>query len=115
VLGQLASLSALAQQTAHAFPDLDDLNSPDEHSDDDSDDGFGDQTVLMPAGGPAAGPPSKPQPNPVDTESGAEQVEPGPVTSVPEDVAVDGDTTVLVAPGDLPAGTAHLSQGRNQQ
>jgi hypothetical protein len=41
VLNQLASLSALAEQTAHAFPDLEDL--------DDFDGEQGDRTVMMPA------------------------------------------------------------------
>ncbi len=112
VLSQLASLSALAQQTAHAFPDLDDLTSSDLQAAEEDDDELGDQTVLMPADAPAAVPPGrKPQPNPVDAESGAEQVAPGAGTAGPADVAVDGDATVLVAPGDLPAGTEHLHGG----
>ena len=41
VLNQLASLSALAEQTAHSFPDLEDL--------DDFDGEQGDRTVMMPA------------------------------------------------------------------
>jgi cell division septum initiation protein DivIVA len=40
VLNQLASLSALAEQTAHAFPDMEDL--------DDFDGEQGDRTVMMP-------------------------------------------------------------------
>lgn len=117
VLGQLASLSALAQQTAHAFPDLDDLNAPDESTDDEVGDEvhveYGDQTVLMPAGSPAAGPPSsKPQANPVNAESGPERVEPDSGPAGQPDNAVDGDATVLVAPADVPAGTAHLNQNK---
>ncbi len=48
VLSQLASLSALAEQTASAFPDLDDPSEPDGES--------GDQTVLRPEGLPPAVP-----------------------------------------------------------
>ncbi len=83
VLGQLASLSALAQQTANAFPDLDD---PSEIEQDGSD-----HTILRPAGLPPAGPED-------DSESSE------------DDIPVDGDATVLVSPAQLPAGTQHLGQ-----
>lgn len=125
VLGQLASLSALAQQTAHAFPDVDDLNDTEGGttggSGSDADvpaDDFDDRTILVPAGTPAAGPQGKPQPaadNPVDAESGAERADPEPTGAASEaNVPVDGDATVLVAPGDLPAGTEHLGKTRKR-
>ncbi len=79
VLSQLASLSALAEQTASAFPDLDAPGELDGET--------GDQTVMRPEGLAPAGP---------DQGSGS------------DDVEVDGDATVLVASSDLPAGTGHL-------
>lgn len=81
VLSQLASLSALAEQTASGFPDLDDPSDLESGE-------TGDRTVLRPGGH--------------ETDAGlAAEDTPEP--------AVDGDATVLVAPSDMPAGTAHLS------
>jgi cell division septum initiation protein DivIVA len=127
VLSQLASLSALAEQTANAFPDLD------EPSDIESEEP-GDQTVLRPAGQaaggqnrtdddvaveddptrvvstPSPGPPAGPN-RPKQQPGGKAQTpsKAGPGGSEPE---VDGDATVLVPPSDRPAGTEHLSGQR---
>ncbi len=118
MLSQLASLSALAEQTAHSFPDIDDPNDFDSE-------GGGDQTVLRPAQGGPAGPGGNDQKaagdSPVDAESGAEKAEPETTGNEQRDAEVeheepeiDGDATVLVSPGDLPAGTAHLAdRGRD--
>ena len=99
VLSQLASLSALAQQTASAFPDLDDPSELES-----------DQTVVREPNGPAkpeatAEVPEDDAPTEtvplVDTEKPADEQEPEP--------EIDGDATVLVDPSDLPAGTGHLA------
>ena len=74
VLSQLASLSALAEQTASAFPDLDDPS--------DLEPDGGDQTILRPEGLPPAGPDAN-----ADND---------------DEVEIDGDATVLVSPADTP-------------
>ena len=89
VLSQLASLSALAEQTASAFPDLDDPTEPDGEA--------GDQTVVRPESLPPAGP--------ADGEPKATEDSAAPSDS---DLEVDGDATVFVSASDLPAGTEHL-------
>jgi hypothetical protein len=43
----------------------------------------------------------------VDAESGPELAE---TADDDEEMEIDGDATVLVTPGDLPAGTEHLTQ-----
>jgi hypothetical protein len=131
VLNQLASLSALAEQTANAFPDLDEPDMEGEES-------SGDQTVLRPAGqarggktsteqeavveddptevvskqSPAA-PPAKPNAQPADASSQpagkSEAAKAGSAESEPE---LDGDATVLVPPSQRPAGTDRLSGQR---
>ena len=130
VLSQLASLSALAEQTASAFPDLDDpLDMEGEQ---------GDHTVMRPEGlapaKPSAGQPAssangaeepkteEPKTEDAPTEEGQTTVAvpvssgSGSASSSDEDeLEVDGDATILVAPSDLPAGTGHLpgSKGKN--
>ena len=141
VLNQLASLSALAEQTAHSFPDLEDL--------DDFDGEQGDRTVMMP---PSVAP-ALPRPDATETTQPAsvesadqpeaqEQDESStqtrvfaPVTDAgspaseqesaqqsessaagesrneDEAMEIDGDATVMVPPSQLPAGTAHLHGG----
>ena len=140
VLNQLASLSALAEQTAHSFPDFDDL-------DDDLDGEQGDRTVTMP---PMTAPALPRQQGPSDAPAGeVGDTPPAPAASDGADAAdqegvgeqdesatetrvfaavqdqeadpdgaddddtmpIDGDATVMVAPSDLPAGTAHLHGG----
>ena len=108
VLSQLANLSALAEQTAHSFPDLDEPEDPND----------GDRTAENSAPqtaddtGAADEPPAddtspdKGEP-PVDAESGPELAE---TADDDEEMEIDGDATVLVTPGDLPAGTEHLTQ-----
>jgi len=90
VLSQLASLSALAEQTASAFPDLEDPSEPDGES--------GDQTVLRPEGLPPAVPDDAESTATDESGAGSES-----------DLEVDGDATVFVSASDLPAGTEHLS------
>ena len=86
VLSQLASLSALAEQTASAFPDLDDPS--------DLEPDAGDQTILRPEGLPPAGPDGN-----------------GRTRTVADDgeVEIDGDATVLSRRRETPAGTEHLA------
>ena len=101
VLSQLASLSALAEETAHSFPDLEDPSDIENE---------GDQTVLRPAGlspslpteGGAAGQPS---PNGSGKADGSENGQ----DEEADDLEIDGDATVLVAASDQPAGAAHLA------
>jgi cell division septum initiation protein DivIVA len=126
VLSQLASLSALAEQTANAFPDLDE---PSEIEGEEA----GDQTVLRPTGqapdrqhrtdqdraveddptqvvarqSPAATKPSaQPKPAPPRPAGRTEGPKTGSAEPEPE---VDGDATVLVPPSEHPAGTERLS------
>jgi len=136
VLNQLASLSALAEQTAHSFPDLEDLEDIDDLDEFDGEEG--DRTIMM----PAAMPPSLPSPESAeDHDQAAEEsstetrvfpavahleesrqeadqttvsvVPPAPLAegASDESVEVDGDATVMVPPSQLPAGTAHLRGG----
>ena len=131
VLNQLASLSALAEQTANAFPDLDD---PDLGGDESS----GDQTVVRPAGQTTGGknkpdqpaaeddpteviskessdtPPAKPKAQPTAGASSqpAGKSEPAKAGSAESEPEVDGDATVLVPPSQRPAGTERLSGQR---
>jgi hypothetical protein len=94
VLSQLASLSALAEQTASAFPDLDDPS--------DLEGEVGDRTVMRPDMLPPAGPNED---NSAASKAGsarnggksgeARKSDEG------EELEIDGDATVLVAPSDL--------------
>jgi hypothetical protein len=100
VLSQLASLSALAEETAHSFPDLEDPSDIDE----------GDHTVLRPAGlSPSLpadqGAAGQPSPNGSGKADGSENGQ----DEEADDLEIDGDATVLVAASDQPAGTAHLA------
>ena len=131
VLSQLASLSALAEQTANAFPDLD------EPSEIEGDEPSADHTVLRPAGkrpdamdrGQAAAVEDDPtelvskpsptappgNPNAQSTGGPARPVGKGETPkggSAEREPEVDGDATVLVPPSQRPAGTEHLSQRR---
>jgi hypothetical protein len=94
VLSQLASLSALAEQTASAFPDLDDPSELEGE--------VGDRTVMRPDMLPPAGPNE-------DSSAGSKA---GPArngggsgeagrSGEDEELEIDGDATVLVAPSDL--------------
>jgi hypothetical protein len=89
VLSQLASLSALAEQTASAFPDLDDPN--------DLEGEVGDRTVMRPDMLPPAGPDedSAASGNAGSGRNG------GKSPSEVDELEIDGDATVLVAPSDL--------------
>jgi hypothetical protein len=69
VLSQLASLSAIAEQTASSFPDLDDL--------DDFDAEHGDRTITMPPQPPALPPETRSQDQPLpDSDTGRDQGDP---------------------------------------
>jgi F0F1-type ATP synthase membrane subunit b/b' len=88
VLSQLASLSALAEQTASAFPDLDDPNDLEGEA--------GDRTVMRPDMLPPAGP----------NEESSASSKTGPArngrkSGEDDELEIDGDATVLVAPSDL--------------
>jgi hypothetical protein len=91
VLSQLASLSALAEQTASAFPDLDDPSDLEGGE-------VGDRTVMRPDMLPPAGP--------SEDNSGGGRPGPSPrnggKASEDHELEIDGDATVLVAPSDLP-------------
>jgi hypothetical protein len=93
VLSQLASLSALAEQTASAFPDLDDPN--------DLEGEVGDRTVMRPDMLPPAG---------LNEESAANSKggsgRNGGKSDEDDELEIDGDATVLVAPSDLSAEAA---------
>jgi len=94
VLSQLASLSALAEQTASAFPDLDDPKDLEGGE-------AGDRTVMRPDMLPPAGP------NKENSAVGkAGSVPNGGKTGADEGPEIDGDATVLVAPSDLSSGAA---------
>jgi hypothetical protein len=104
VLSQLASLSALAEQTASAFPDLDDPSDLDS-----------DPTILRESDGPAS---KAAAANDRTAEAPAEDAptentpDAKPAKPAPQQEAepeVDGDATVLVSPSELPAGTEHLT------
>ena len=119
VLNQLASLSALAQQTAQSFPEIDDLTDFGAEE--------GDRTIMRPAdAGPAlpetdeaheqtnghAREPQEQRPDDDPTERlGAESHE-----SAEEEAEVDGDATIVIPAGNIPSGTAHLKtdSGENQ-
>lgn len=139
VLNQLASLSALAEQTTTSFPDLDDLEGFDSEQ--------GDQTITMPPGmAPALPPERAPQPAGEDGPAGAKGnsesatktrelptvgdggTGPGrhdaPSTDEAQDdgaddsetaLEIDGDATIMVPASQLPAGTAHLRGGSGSQ
>jgi hypothetical protein len=100
VLSQLASLSALAEETAHSFPDLEDPSDIENE---------GDQTVLRPAGlspsMPTEGAAGQSSPNGSGKADGSESGQDDDA----DDLEIDGDATVLVAASDQPAGTAHLA------
>ena len=97
VLNQLASLSALAEQTAHAFPELDDLAEFDAEQ--------GDQTVLRaPSAKPAAPEAETTARNPAVVSDAKPRPQPPADPAELEDIPLDGDATVLVRPGTPPAG-----------
>jgi hypothetical protein len=123
VLSQLASLSALAEQTANAFPDLDD---PADLEGDEP----GDATVVRsrPAGSgqneeeiPADDAPtetvaSTPARTPKSAEGKGGGSRGGSAKSAPQaEPEVDGDATVLISSTDAPAGTQHLSGGNQRR
>lgn len=93
VLNQLASLSALAEQTAHAFPDMDDL---------DDFDGFdgeqGDRTVMMP---PTLAPSMPAQPS-----GSARPATPEPEAHEEQAVSGDEPAAAVEQPGPTDAGEA---------
>ena len=118
MLGQLASLSALAEETANAFPDLDDL-------DDLEGDESGEATLLRSGPSePGKGPDevqadeaatetvsSAPTRSPKATEGkgGGSRGGSGGKSAPQAEPEVDGDATVLISSNDVPAGTQHLS------
>ena len=147
VLNQLASLSALAEQTAHSFPDLDDPEDPsatdltgdpaEGHSTDEmeapvdaesgpelaeSEDGAADaDAAVQPKSGDQQtdvqeprtqetspqGPHAKESTAKESNATGSNAKE-SDVEDDDDEMEIDGDATVLVTPGDRPAGTEHL-------
>ncbi|HYP45064.1 MAG TPA: DivIVA domain-containing protein [Propionibacteriaceae bacterium] len=131
VLSQLASLSALAEQTASSFPDLDDLDEFDAEE--------GDRTITMPPQPPALPPSDGEQRAPHASTNGDQHDESvqgeahlktrelpavgrapshqgdsddDPDGEINEDsIDIDGDATIMVPASQLPAGTAHLRNG----
>jgi cell division septum initiation protein DivIVA len=103
VLHQLASLSALAEETAQSFPELEDPADMEREQ--------GDQTVLrpsnlnptMPKGGPAPGQKQSP-----DSTKVVEKPTPAKPEKSTDEPEVDGDATIR-ATSDTPAGAQHLS------
>ena len=90
VLSQLASLSALAEQTASAFPDLDDPSDLENGE-------IGDRTVMRPDMLPPAGVGE-------DSSAGSKRGSSPRNGGKPDDgneLEIDGDATVLVSPSDL--------------
>ncbi len=126
VLNQLASLSALAQQTALSFPEIDDLT---EFGAED-----GDRTVLQPAGSGPALPPatdekrertnghakeaaddsdesgvsSTSDSHRSDSDPSAEDDHPTERPQRESAPELDGDATIVIPAGAVPSGTAHL-------
>ena len=123
VLSQLASLSALAEQTANAFPDLDD---PADLEGDEP----GDATVLRsrPSGAARARTtsrrtthrPRRWKRSGAYAEAGGRGQNGVPARlrwrkAVPQpEPEVDGDATVLISSTDVPAGTQHLSSSQKR-
>jgi DivIVA protein len=93
VLSQLASLSALAEQTASAFPDLDDPK--------DLEGEVGDRTVMRPDMLPPAGP-GEENASRSSAGRGKNGGNRGKAPAEVDDIEIDGDATVLVGPSDLP-------------
>ena len=121
VLSQLASLSALAEQTANAFPDLDD---PADLEGDEP----GDATVLRSGPSRAARARTTSGGRRTDRDGGERSgayaeaggrgqngvpAHPGGGKAVREP-EVDGDATVLISSNDVPAGTQHLSSSQKR-
>ncbi len=115
MLNQLASLSALATQTAQSFPEIDDLT--------DFDGEDGDRTVMQPAGlAPALPPEAKKAAGKEDgkredtnghaqaggrtTTTPTERPQAG--NDTPSEPELDGDATIVIPVGAVPSGTAHL-------
>ena len=130
VLNQLASLSALAQQTAQSFPEIDDLTEFDGED--------GDRTVLQPAGSA----PALPREDKTEDKSEDKSERTGdhdqPASGHDPEVAVeddpterpfrpdsssghghagqpdlDGDATIVIPAGAIPSGTSHLKAERD--
>jgi hypothetical protein len=83
-------LSALAEQTASAFPDLDDPK--------DLEGEVGDRTVMRPDMLPPAGPDEDNTTNARQNKNGGKG---GTSSEEADDIEIDGDATVLVTPSDL--------------
>jgi hypothetical protein len=101
VLNQLASLSALAQQTAQAFPDLEDLSDFNAEE--------GDRTILRPSDAAPALPATE---EPREITNGHTNGDFDKGNAEPE---LDGDATISIPAVDsMPAGTAHLRTDRDE-
>jgi hypothetical protein len=110
VLNQLASLSALAQETAHSFPDLEDPSDLENESD---------HTVLRPENLSPSLPADQGQGGKAGTPNGAAKGEAKAAGKAEgkageENVDVDGEATLLAAASDKPAGTQHLQKNAGE-
>ena len=122
VLNQLASLSALAQQTAQSFPEIDDLTDFSAEE--------GDRTILRPADAAPALPDdddqrertnghavtAKEQPEATDVtdEHPTERSDSGDTPEEESEPEVDGDATIVVPAGSVPSGTGHLKSDADE-
>lgn len=108
VLNQLASLSALAQQTAQSFPEIDDLTDFSSEE--------GDRTVLRPAdAGPAL-----PEADDQRERTNGHQASSAAPPEEPEDSAqpepeLDGDATVVIPAGSVPPGPENSKPDAERQ
>ena len=102
VFNQLASLSALATQTAQSFPEIDDLT--------DFDGEDGDRTVMQPAGlGPSLPADKKGDTGPRRATTDDDPTErPQSGNNTVSEPELDGDATIVIPAGAVPSGTSHL-------
>jgi hypothetical protein len=119
VLGQLASLSALAQQTAQTFPELDDLDlgetevraaEHDEPSGEPSGETTQQRLPAQPAEGSAGNTAGGRQGADAADEDEDEELDDATVMIPMVEPEMDGDATILINTADLPAGTEHLQR-----
>ena len=107
----MASLSALAQQTAQSFPEIDDLSEFQGEE--------GDRTILRPAGVGPALPESDDQREQTNGHASEQKPETAEVDDDRPterfDVDVDGDATIVIPSGSIPSGTAHLKAEADKQ
>lgn len=108
VLNQLASLSALAQQTAQSFPEIDDLTDFSSEE--------GDRTVLRPADAAPALPEADDQRERTNGHQASSAAPPEePEDSAPPEPELDGDATVVIPAGSVPPGPENSKPDAERQ